>query len=291
MTQVRADLHYHGPSNWLNTPRWNAIELAKLGAGKLDLMAITVMNPDDRRWQKLVENSYAFEKDGRVQIEGVQIYVPEYKLVLARTQEFATFDRIDKANFYKSRGVQGHLLVFGNPRLDENSFDGLVEAANSEGCAICLDHWLTRSPIESFSRSFAGALAYQGREKIYTLFVKQKLHAVEWSGLMQAFDPVSFLVHGRESNQEALTQAVNKGIPLIANSDGHYAFEAGRAHTLFDFDGRYVEPFQYYPEIITCLRKNLSSNTEIKPKGVAGLPFSASLHAAGLILEKIGFWK
>jgi hypothetical protein len=61
--EIRADLHCHGPEEWLGTSKWNPWDISALVVGKLEVMAITEVSHlkntpkkyQDLRFDKLME--------------------------------------------------------------------------------------------------------------------------------------------------------------------------------------------------------------------------------------------
>lgn len=276
---IRADLHCHGPEKWLKTSRWNPIDIARVVKGKLEVMAIVEMNLDDNRFEDLKKVSLGYEKDGRVCVNGNQIYVPECNLLIVRAQELATFSYIDNVDWRKNSGAQGHILVVGNKqKIPEGNLEESLNRAQSQGCAVIADHMFAGTREE-----LVGIGSVNSEEKVIDYFRQKRIHAVEDSGLLRGIGVINLLFGFNGANDRALTFALNNEIPIVANSDSHSIYEMGRAHTLFR---SYDSTWQHYlPFIIYNLKNGISGAIEQFPRGAPA--FSSERHLLELAPEML----
>jgi len=267
---IRVDLHCHGPEEWLETDKWNPIDISTLAKGKLEAMAITEMGETDERFEELKCEGIQQELDGRIIISNDAIYVPENNLLLLRTREIATI--------YQGKS-QGHLLMVGRKtKFSKDSLEYVLNKANEEGAVLIADHMFSggHEALEGI-----GSI-YKDINKVIPQFLLGRIHAIEWNGQMQGFNPlVSWLYDfNSNSNQRAIEFANKNKIPLIASTDAHSIKEIGRSHTLFNVS----EDWKNYLENI---------KTSIKERSIHGCcmnpspNYSADIHAlkiAGKIL-------
>lgn len=273
--EIKSDLHCHGPEKWRGRKRWNPIDISNLASGKLDVLAITEMGHEDNRFEELKLASREYEKSGRVLISDNEIYVPENRVLIVRTQEVACHEYVNPNNWRDRKNAQGHLLVVGaKKRINWASIEGVLDKAGEQGAGVIADHSHS-GPHEGF----LGLCYAQGEEKVLEYFRAGKIHAIEDSGLMASRVFFNFYFGLNDSNERALDFALKNKLKVVANTDSHSAREMDRRKeqkAYSSFEG-YCPDFRNYVEVIVEALKN--DGQKITAYGKKAPKFSADIHA------------
>jgi hypothetical protein len=271
--KTRADLHCHGPEEWLNTPRWNPMEIGKLVGKQLDVLAITEMGESDSRFEDLKYAGMEDEKKGFVQIEGNQIYVPRYELIILRTQEIAT---------QNNGKPQGHLIIVGNQaKIPEGSLENVLDNAQNQGAAVVADH-----AFSGPHPALIGIGYRDGGKKLKELMEQQRIHALEYNGQMDGFNFCKYLLGFYNANKKAGAFADKNKFKIVSNSDGHSAREIPKAYTYLELNDNDLTIERRLADSI------INPNSPCLPIRDSAPAFSADFHAGEIftlnLLKKLG---
>lgn len=259
--ELKADLHCHGPEEWLNTRKWNPLEIAALAEGKLDVLAITEMGEQDRRFGELKFASIPYEDSGRICVAGDEIYIPEKKVLLLKTQEVAAS---------KDNKPQGHLLIIGGKsKFAGGSLEENLEKAENEGAVVIASHMFSGG-----HEALAGIGHANSPDIVLDYFSRKKIHAIEWNGQMSGFNPLMNALYDfrSELNDKAAELARKEGIALVANTDAHSAPCIGKSYTVFQTGEDWRN---YAGEIKDAIKRNEIADLSMEKAGA----FSADRHA------------
>jgi len=279
--EVRADLHCHGPNEWRYNPaKWNPRNLARLVEGRLTAVGIAEMTETDKRFEML---KLACKNDPGVDIDGNEIYVPKYGVVLFRTEEIAT---------QKNGKPQGHVLVFGNKnKIISGSLDEVLDKANEQGAVVIADHAFTGG-----NNSITGICAVNSPDKILKYFADGKIHSMEYNGSLASFSLFNMFFDSNARNQMAVDFARKNNIYLTASTDAHCVAEmiGERAHTLFDVpDSPYLTEYPMMNDVDSMKIALRTPGNKIVPVMKPGPAFYLDKHighiAALMGLSKLGY--
>ncbi len=269
---VNADLHNHGPEEWIDNNLWDAERLANLARGrKLDVLGIVEMGPIDNRFEILKKDRKGLE------VGTNQIYVPEYKVILTRVLEIRTWkDSYD--DWTKNNSSQGHILVVNaRERIKEGTLESVLEKANKQGAVVIADH-----PYSGGHPASIGILKANGEEKIKGYIDQGLIHGVEYNGQMDSLDPLR-LFTGWNANEKAIKFAEETNLPLIASTDAHSEREniANASFTTFGINDQ-ISKEDYMEEIAMTIK---GKKGKIYPHCKSAPSFAQSKHFYRILIR------